>query len=82
MKQNDVAILLISGFIAAVASIGLSSVIFGNPSERRETVEVVSPITSEFSPLDNRFFNDDANNPTQVIRIEQNKNDKQIFEED
>jgi hypothetical protein len=85
MKHKDIITLLVSGFIGGVASFILSNAIFGAPADRKTEVEVVTPINSEFKPLDERYFNSKSLNPTQLIKINNEKDDekanKDLFKE-
>ncbi len=77
MKQKDIALLIIVVFVAGVGSFFLSGLLFktNNLSEKVETVE---PISAEFQEPDERVFNANAINPTQLIRIGDDSN-KQPF---
>lgn len=68
MKQKDIALLIIVVFVAAVASFFLSGLLFST-NNLKEDVETVEPISAEFQKPDERVFNADAINPTQLIRI-------------
>lgn len=83
MKQKDVPLIIISVFSAAILSFVVSNLIFGSSSSRKEKVEVVKPITSEFnSPKkDDIYFNGNSIDPTQLIRIGDGSND-QPFQND
>lgn len=73
MKQKDIALIIIVVFFAGVASFFLSGFIFrtNNLSEKVKTVE---PISADFTDPDKKYFNPDAINPTQLIRIGENNN--------
>lgn len=74
MKQKDIALIIVIVVISAVLSYFLSNMIFATPANRQQQVEVVTPITSNFPTPDTRFFNDNSNDPTQLIQIQQNNN--------
>lgn len=74
MKQKDVALILVIVVISAVVSYVLSNMIFATPKNRQQEVEVINPITSNFPAPDSRFFNNNSNDPTQLIQIQQNNN--------
>jgi hypothetical protein len=74
MKQKDIALIIVVSFISAIFSYILSNAIVGSPSSKREKVEVVEAITSDFTQPDKRYFNPDSVNPTQIIQIGNNPN--------
>ncbi|HSX45523.1 MAG TPA: hypothetical protein VLG27_00790 [Candidatus Saccharimonadia bacterium] len=74
MKQKDIALILVIIFISAVVSLFVSKAIFASPKNRQQPVEVVQPITADFQQPDNRFFNNQAFDPTKVITINPNNN--------
>ncbi|MBP7766909.1 hypothetical protein KA068_00080 [Candidatus Saccharibacteria bacterium] len=78
MKQKDAPLIIISVFLAAILSFVASNLIFGSSSERKENVEIAKPITSEFnSPKnDDKYFNGNSIDPTQLIRIGDGSNDQ------
>lgn len=73
MKQQDIAVIIIIVFIAGIGSYFVSSK-FITPSTDKESVEVVQPIVSEFTPPDSTVFNTEAINPTVRIKIGPNDN--------
>ncbi len=74
MKKKDrtviIAVILISAFFAFF----LAKFLIGSPSERKDTAEVVEPISAEFTRPDSSVFNDNAINPTQLIKIGESAN--------
>lgn len=74
MKQKDIALIIVIVFISAVASLFISKLLFTSPKNRQQQVEVVQPISADFSMPDNRYFNDKAFNPTRLIKIGDNTN--------
>lgn len=73
MKQKDIALIMIVVFVAAFASFFLSGMIFKS-NNLREKVETVEPISAEFKQPSEKYFNTSSINPTQLIRIGDNKN--------
>ena len=69
MKQKDLALIAVIVIISATASFFLSSKLFGSPKNRNVQVEVVEPISADFSEPNKKFFNDTSLNPTQQIQI-------------
>ena len=69
MKSKDITLLVViavfSGFIAFMAS----NLFLASPKNLKQQVEVVEPISTEFASPDERYFNANAINPTQMIRI-------------
>lgn len=76
MKQKDILLIVVVVFISGVFSLILSNFLFGSPAKRQEQVEVVEPISAEFNEpeKDNKYFNSEALDPTQIIRIGDNNN--------
>jgi hypothetical protein len=74
MKQKDIALLVVIGFISVIISFIVSGMLFGSPSKNQQQAEVVQPISANLPPTDNRYFNDKAFDPTQPITIGQNAN--------
>lgn len=68
MKKQDIAIIIAVVFFAAVFSLLVSKVLF-QASSKNLTAEVVEPISPDFHQPDPRVFNDQAINPTQLIKI-------------
>jgi hypothetical protein len=74
MKQKDIALIILAGFISALLSYFVSNALFASPKDRRAEVEVVEPITTDFSTPDKKYFNSESVNPTQLIQIGDNPN--------
>lgn len=74
MKQKDITLIIVAVFISAVLSLLLSKLIFSSPQNRQQQVEVVQPITAEFSKPDTKYFNEKAFDPTKQITIGKNTN--------
>lgn len=75
MKQKDIIVLLVVGFITGVASFFLSQAIFST-NKLDQKVEKVDKISAEFPEADKTVFNKDAVNPTQLIQIGDGTNTK------
>jgi hypothetical protein len=74
MKKNDLAIIIGVGFVAAIISFIISGALFGSPKKNPIKVPVVTKISSDFPQPSTDdtykpFFNNQAFNPTQIIRI-------------
>lgn len=74
MKQKDIALIIVVVFISGIFSL-LTTKILIKPGEQKQEVEVVEPITAEFTQPSGKYFNDDSINPTQLISIDENKNE-------
>lgn len=69
MKQKDIALIIVIAAISAVISYFVSGMLFSNPTDLKTEVEVVEPISAEMPPVDQRYFNKDSIDPTQLIQI-------------
>ncbi len=78
MKQKDIALIIVIAFIAGIVSYIVSGMIFGKPSDAKTEVDIVEPISADFPPVDQRYFNANSINPTQLIQIG-NQNNTQPF---
>lgn len=76
MKQKDIPLLLVIGFLSLVVSLVLSNVLFNTSKNKKLESAVVTPITTEFIETDKDYFNDGSVNPTQTIRINENANNQ------
>jgi flagellar basal body-associated protein FliL len=74
MKQKDIILIVIVVFFSALISFFVSTALFGSSKTNQQQAEVVQPITSSFPKPDERFFNDQAFDPTQPITIGQDTN--------
>lgn len=75
MKQKDIAVIILVVGVAAIASFFLSRLLFQSGDKREQKAEVVDVITADFNPPSDKYFNDQAINPTQLIRISDNNNE-------
>jgi hypothetical protein len=71
MKQKDIALILIVSFIGIV-----SNFTFNSKDSKKLKSDVVTAITTEFNEPDKRYFNKESIDPTQIIRIGENTNQK------
>ncbi len=74
MKQKDVILIIVIAFVSAVLSLVLSNMLFASPKNRQQTIEIVDPITADFPSPDNKYFNNNSIDPTQLIQIGNNNN--------
>lgn len=85
MKSKDFALLAVFIGLAGLASFFLSNLLFSNQKALTTKVEVVQPITSDFSYENKSYFKvDPANpsknplNPTKDITVTANNNQKPL----
>lgn len=68
MKQKDIVILIVVGFIAGIFSFIISGMLFST-KKLDQNAEKVQKISSTFPEGDKGIFNETAVNPTQLIQI-------------
>ncbi len=80
MKQKDIALIVFIVVVSAFISYFLSGILISSPKNRKESVEVVESIKADFPTVSqdpySKFFNKDAINPTQTIKIGGDSNSK------
>lgn len=76
MKRKDIGIIVIVGFVSAIVSFILSGILISTPEDRRQRVEVVEPLVTDFEAPDSTYFNQTSVNPAQKIEIGQDPNSK------
>ncbi len=69
MKQKDFVLIVVIMMVAGIFSFIVSGMIFGKPADRKTQVEVVEKISADFPKIDQRYFNKDSINSTQLIQI-------------
>lgn len=74
MKQKEITILLVVGFFSAIVALVISNMLISSPKNRQDKVEKVEKITAEFKLPDQKYFNTNSINPTQLIQIGDNPN--------
>lgn len=75
-KQKDIAMIIVVAFFAGMFSLVLTNMLFVGKKGKDLKAETVSAISSEFKKPDDRVFNSNAINPTQLIQIGENNNQK------
>jgi hypothetical protein len=80
MKQKDIMVLATIVIVAAVFSIIVAGKVFNSSDKHKLTAPEVSSIDSSFpnirdEPAYNTVFNDNAIDPTQLIKIGTSQND-------
>ncbi|HSX44375.1 MAG TPA: hypothetical protein VLF87_00495 [Patescibacteria group bacterium] len=76
MKQKDIALIIVVIAISGALSLVASRMLITSPKNRQEKVEVVEPISADFKQPDNKYFNTNSIDPTQIIKIGDNNNNK------
>lgn len=76
MKQKDLILIIVVVFVSGVFSVVISNMLISSPNNRQEKVEVVEPITAEFTQPSEKYFNKSSFNPTQTIRIDGDSNNQ------
>ena len=74
MKKKDLLLITAVAIVAGVAALIISRIFLSAPKHLQQEVEVVEPISAEFKTPDQRIFNQQAINPTRLIRIGENQN--------
>lgn len=69
MKQKDIALILVIGFISAMISFVLSGLVFNSAEDKKLESQVVVPITADFPTPSDKYFNESSVDPTQIISI-------------
>lgn len=69
MKQSDIANLLIVVTISLALSFFIAGAIINTDESRSAEVEQIRPIDSSFNVPDEKIFNEDSINPTELINI-------------
>ena len=69
MKQKDIALVIVIAFILGIASFLLSNMLITGEDKRSTEVEVVEAISSDLKEPDKKYFNEQSQNPTQLIQI-------------
>ncbi len=69
MKKNEVMLLLVIAIAGTATAAILANVLFGNPTEARETVPLVTLLPAGIDYPDPLVFNAEAIDPTQTVCI-------------
>lgn len=76
MKKKDLATIIAAIGIATLMSFLISNQFISSPENRQQKVEVVAPISADFTLPDKNIFNAQAVNPTKLIEIGPNTNNQ------
>lgn len=74
MKQKDYVVLVFIVFFSVMVSLLLSNKVISSPKNRQQSVEVVEKIDSAFIRPDEKYFNSNSINTTQIIEIGDDQN--------
>mgnify|MGYP003395874337 CR=1 FL=1 len=74
MKQKDFTLIVLVVGISTVVAFVFSNLVISPDAKRNTKVEVVQPITDQFTTPDSKYFNDQSIDPTQLIQIGDNQN--------
>lgn len=80
MKSKDIALLIVIAVISAAVSFMVSGLIISS-DDKKQTVEVIEPISPNFDRPSKAYFNDNSINPTQEIRIQEDPGSNPFGEE-
>ena len=69
IKQSDLAMIVLVTAISLVAAYLVGGALINSPESRSTPAEIAIPISAEFSTPDVRVFNENAVNPTELIKI-------------
>ncbi len=69
MKKKDIVLIAGIVFVTGLISYFISGLFFAPPKDRKEQVEVVEAISTEFNKPDAKYFNPNSIDPTQPITI-------------
>jgi len=75
MKQKDIALIIAIVAVSGVSSFFISNKFISSPKHDLKAAKI-EPISAEFIEPNTAYFNDKSINPTQLIRIGDNKNEK------
>lgn len=74
MKQKDIAVIVAVAVLSAVVSMVVAHFVFDKPQNHKQKAEVVQAISPDFPAADTAYFNQNAIDPTEPIRIGDNNN--------
>ena len=71
MKGKDLKVIFLVAVFSAVVSILLSNQIFAPSDDKRQSVETVEAISTDFPRPDSQYFNSGSVNPAKDIQVGQ-----------
>lgn len=78
MKQKEILTIILTVVVSIALSVIISNIFFSGQSAKNQQVDVVPPISTNFSLPSKQFFNSKSIDPTQIINIGPSNN-QQIF---
>ena len=69
MKNSDIAMVILVSFVSVVVSYLLGNAIMGDPNDRVETIQYMTPISNTIEQPDIETFNPHALNPTVEVYV-------------
>lgn len=76
MKRKDIILIVGIVLITAVITFIVANKFFPSAKNRKQQVEVVEAISSDFNKPSTKYFNSGSIDPTQQITIGENNNQK------
>lgn len=76
MNQRDLTLLGGSIIISIALSLIVAKFVFSKPSNLNQTVDVVQSISADFPAPDPKYINNQSIDPTQIVSIGPNNNQK------
>jgi type II secretory pathway pseudopilin PulG len=69
MKQKDILVIIAVAILGVIAALILSNFVIASPKSKQIEVEQVDAISAEFKNPNDKYFNGEAINPSQLIRV-------------
>jgi hypothetical protein len=76
MRKKDITTVIAIVILASIISFSISNILFNKSQTKKEQVEVVQAISSDFVKPDSKYFNSNSLNPTRTITIGDTSNPK------
>ena len=74
MKQKDIALIIVIVGASALFSFLIFNLLFGSKTNAKMQVEVIDPISANFQLPNDKYFNENSVNLTQIITIAPDQN--------
>lgn len=69
MKQKDILVIVAVAILGVIVALILSNFVLAGPKSKQVDVEQVDKISAEFKNPSDKYFNSEAINPSQLIRV-------------
>jgi hypothetical protein len=76
IKNSDIAMIILVVSISLLASFFIGNALINRSDIRSTELEIVVPIASDFPLPSDKIFNDNAINPTELIKIGSQNSEK------